>query len=130
MGTSKSTNKSVENWKNYEYIWVDSNINNLENSAYSRELVKKYPNIVLCQNVEDAKIYFEKIKFRIIYIIVSGSLFVDFISQLKKLENNILTAPKIIIFTSESTKPKIEKMSIINDSFYNIGGLVLNFEEV
>ena len=41
MGTSKSTNNSVENWKNYEYICVDSNINNLENSAYSRELVKK-----------------------------------------------------------------------------------------
>jgi hypothetical protein len=31
----------------YFYIWVDSNINNSENSEYSRRLVKKFPNIGL-----------------------------------------------------------------------------------
>ena len=127
--TKPSTN-SVENWKDYDYIWVDSNINNIENSAYSRYLVKIYPNIVLFNNIEDAIIYFKTIKFRITYIIVSGSLFVEFIYKLKKVIHQISSSPKIIIFTSESSKPIIEETNIINHSFNNIGGLVINFEEV
>ena len=65
-----------------------------------------------------------------ISIIVSGSLFPDFIKKLQDLEHKISSVPKIIIFTSESRKSKIQAMSLINDSFYNIGGFALNFEEV
>ena len=61
---------------------------------------------------------------------VSVSLFSEFISELKNSLFKISVVPKTLIFTSESTKPKIEKMDIINDSFYNIGGLVLQFEEI
>ena len=123
-------NQSSKILENYAYIWVDSNINNLENSKYAKDLVKKYPNISFFKQAKDAIKYFKKIKFRITYIIVSGSLFPEFISKLKDAIYEISAAPKIQIFTSESTKQKIKEMSIINDSFYNIGGLVLNFEEV
>ena len=65
-----------------------------------------------------------------ISIIISGSLFPEFIRKLKDLELEISSVPKIIIFTSESRKSKIQAMSIINDSFYNIGGFALSIEEV
>ena len=73
---------------------------------------------------------FTKIKFNLTYVIVSGSLFDKFISILKDIENTISKVPKIIIFTSEETKQKIQTMKEINDSFYNIGGLVVTFEDV
>ena len=124
------TTKPIADKKVYYYIWIDSNIKNKENSEYSRELKTKYPNIALFKNIKDALIYFSKIKFSLTFMIVSGSLFPEFISSLKNVENKILTAPKILIFTSETTKPKIEKMDEINDSFYDIGGLVISFKEV
>ena len=72
----------------------------------------------------------KKIKFYLTYIIISGTLYPDFIFELKNIEDKILTCPKIIIFTSESTKEKIKNMKEINDSFYNIGGITISFEEV
>ena len=125
MGSS-----SDQKEESYDYIWIDSNINNEENSEYSKELRKKYPKIALFTKVEEALNFFKQIKFRITFIIISGSLFPDFISKLKGIIHGISSVPKIIIFTSETTKPKIEKLSIINDSFYNKGGYVLSFEEV
>ena len=53
---------------------------------------------------EDAIKYLVKVKFRIIYIIISGSLFSEFISQLKDVIYEISVILKIIIFTSKSTK--------------------------
>ena len=116
--------------KNYDYIWIDSNINNKENFEYSRELIKRYPNISFFNNVEEAINLFKGKKYCITYIIVSGSLFGKFIYNLENVIYEISSVPKIIIFTSESTKPKIKNMSIINDSFYNVGGFVIKFEEV
>ena len=122
--------KNNEQEQEFDYIWIDSNINNPENSLYSKELIKIYPNIALFQKIEDALEFFIKIKFRITCIIISGSLFPEFIIKLKGMEYKISSVPKIIIFTSESTKSKIKSMNEINDSFYNNGGFALNFEKV
>ena len=81
-------------------------------------------------NMKDAMKYLQGIKFNLTYVIVSGSLFPDFISELEKIKGKISICPKIIIFTSESRKEKIKNMKEINDSFYNIGGITVSFEEV
>ena len=112
------------------YIWVDSNIKNYENSEYAKILSKTYANISFYNNIKDAIKYLKKIKFNLTYIIVSGSLFVEFITELKIFENKISTVPKIIIFTSEKTKTIIQNMEKINDSFFNIGGIALTFKDV
>ena len=116
--------------KEYFYIWVDSNINNSENSEYSRSLIKKFPNIGLFTNVRDAIEKFKNIKFHISYIIVSGSLFAELIKELDNVIDTISGVPNIIIFTSNQTFQKIKNNEKINDSFYNKGGIVLNFKEV
>jgi hypothetical protein len=123
---SESTKKN----KNYYYIWIDAKIHNSENSKYAKELSNIYTNISFFTDINEAMKYLQKIKFKLTYIIVSGSLFAEFISELKNLENRISTVPKIIIFTSESTKKKISSMKEINDSFYDIGGLVVSFKEI
>ena len=121
-----NTKKGIE----INYIWIDPNINNSENSEYTKNLSKIYANISKISfftNIKDSMKFFQNIKFNLTYIIVSGSLFSQFILELKNLENKISTVPKIIIFTSESTKTNIQKMKEINDSFYNIGGLAVTF---
>ena len=121
---------AIPNEQIYDYIWIDSNINNTENYEYSRDLLTKYRNTKLFSEIEEAIVFFIQIKFRIAFIIISGSLFPEFITKLKGIINEITVVPKIIIFTSESTKPNIENMPIINDSFFNKGGIVLSFNDV
>ena len=52
------------------------------------------------KNEDNALLYLKTIKFKLTYIIISGSLFLEYISIFKNMENNISTAPKLIIFTS------------------------------
>jgi hypothetical protein len=85
------------------YIWIDSNIENLENLQYTLILKEKYPTIAIYKRIEEALEYFKKVKFNVTYIIVSGSLFAEFKKKLDKIINEIYTVPKIIIFTSETT---------------------------
>ena len=125
MGTNLSQNE-----QNFDYIWIDSNINNYENYGYSKYLLNISSKTAFFLKVDDAINFFLKIKFRIAFIIVSGSLFPEFINKLKRKIGEISAVPKIIIFTSEQTKFKIESMNLINDSFYNKGGIALNFTEV
>ena len=122
---SESTKKN----KNYYYIWIDAKIQNSENSKYAKELSNIYAHTSFFTDINEAMKYLQEIKFKLTYIIVSGSLFPEFICELKNLENRISTVPKIIIFTSESTKKQISSMKEINDSFYDIGGLVVSFKE-
>ena len=126
MGGIKSLEKNEDNY----YIWIDSNVKNEENSDYAKILSKLYKNLSLFTNVKDALMYLQTIKFKLTYIIISGSLFLEYIYLFKNIENNISTAPKLIIFTSESTKEKLKYEKEIKNSFYNIGGLAIYFEEV
>ena len=129
MGGESSSESNKKN-KDYYYIWVDSKIKNSENSEYAKFLSKTYANISFFNNIKDALKSLQKIKFNLTYIIVSGSFFAEFITELKKFENKISTVPKIIIFTSEKRKAIIQNMNEINDSFYNIGGIAVTFEDV
>ena len=126
MGGIKSLEKNEDNY----YIWIDLNIKSKENSDYAKILSKLYKNLSLFTNVKEALMYLQTIKFKLTYIIISGSLFLEYIYLFKNIENNISTAPKLIIFTSESTKEKLKYEKEIKNSFYNIGGLAIYFEEV
>ena len=126
MGGIKSLEKNEDNY----YIWIDLNIKSKENSDYAKILSKLYKNLSLFTNVKEALMYLQTIKFKLTYIIISGSLFLEYIYLFKNIENNISTAPKLIIFTSESTKEKLKYVKEIKNSFYNIGGLAIYFEEV
>ena len=129
MGTNNEVESIKKNEYNY-YIWIDPNINNKENTEYAKTLSKFYKNLFLFTKIEEAIKFIKNINYQLTYIIISGSLFMEFISKFKNIQNNISTAPKLIIFTSERTKEKIKKLKEINQSFYNIGGIAVSFEEI
>ena len=129
METSNEAETIKKNEYNY-YIWIDPNINNKENTEYAKTLLKFYKNLFLFTKIEEAIKVIKNINYQLTYIIISGSLFMEFISKFKNIQNNISTAPKLIIFTSERTKEKIKKLKEINQSFYNIGGIAVSFEEI
>ena len=104
MGAEYDTSNKSINILNKFYIWIDQKINNSENYKYAEYLYKNYSQIQFFNNIKDAMKFLKKIEFNLTYIIVSGSLFKEFIFEIKSIENKIFTAPKIIIFTSELTK--------------------------
>ena len=111
-------------------ILVDKNINNSENKSYKEDILKSFKNLHSFRNIEEGLMYLKNIKFSLTYFIISGSLFEDFCFRFKLMQNSLLTVPRIIIFTSNSTKLKIENNENINDSFYNKGGITTSFSNV
>ena len=72
------------------------------------------------------------IKFEATIIIISGSLYYDFISRFIHELNSIFVIHKIIIFTSNqnnlSEDYRLE--NIIYNQFYNYGGIKTSYEEI
>ena len=114
-------------------IWIDKNVNRDKNKEYQKT-IESYNNIELkCfEEVEKGIEYIKQIKFQKTIIITSGRLYPKFYYSLKSCEHELYIIPKIIIFTGNAIKfySQIDKSLPIDDSFYNIGKVVDNIEEV
>ena len=130
MGTT-STNDIRFNIINI--IWIDLKVDNKENQFYLGELKKiKNAKIFCFKNIMDALILIKKIKFSETNIIISGSLYTEFIGKFKENLTDICIIPKIIIFTSNKER-FIENNKNYNDkytSFYNLGGIQTSFDDI
>ena len=137
MGTSSSNKnnfrrKSYLTKKSY-IIWIDKNINNIENHCYLKGFKKGNFEVNTYENIEyglNEILYNKSIYFKNIYIILSGSFYQDFILKFKEHLKDIYVVPKIVIFTSKKGL-FLEKNSkikdIIENKFYNLGGIQTNF---
>ena len=130
------TSINPKNNNNYKsnVIWIDKNINSEENKNYLKYLHKiKNFTIYKCENIKSGLDIINKIKFEDTYIIVSGSFYQDFILTFKNNLKDFYVIPKIIIFT-ENKILFLEKnaniKNIIEDSFYNLGGIQTFFDEI
>lgn len=114
-------------------IWIDKNVNRDKNKEYQKT-IESYNNIELkCfEEVEKGIEYIKQIKFQKTIIITSGRLYPKFYYSLKSCEHELYIIPKIIIFTRNAINfySQIDKSLPIDDSFYNIGKVVDNIEEV
>ena len=114
-------------------IWIDKNVNRDKNKEYQKT-IESYNNIEFkCfEEVEKGIEYIKQIKFQKTIIITSGRLYPKFYYSLKSCEHELYIIPKIIIFTGNAIKfySQIDKSLPIDDSFYNIGKVVDNIEEV
>ena len=118
-------------------IWMDPNIvGDKENQSYLNELKTKVTdNVVTSKTVKDGINQINNILFEETIIIVSGKLFKEFIDEFKKNINNLCFVPNIIIFTANINQFLYSlddnfRNNIINDNFYNSGGVQTNFSEV
>jgi len=114
-------------------IWIDPNVYNGENSNYFEELENiKNTKISRFTNVDDALEPIKSLKFSETTIIISGSLYTEFIKKFEENLTDIFIIPKIIIFTLNKEK-FLENNKIYNDkynSFYNLGGIQTSFSDI
>ena len=80
----------------------------------------------------DALAFIIQIKFSKTNIIISGSLYNDFIEKSEENLADIFIIPKIIIFTSneEIFLENNKNYNNENNSFYNLGGIQTSFKEI
>ena len=114
-------------------IWIDKNIDNYENLSYLNRLLSVGLKVKSFKDISEAINEIKKLNFEEPFIIVSGRLYIQFILEFQKIIKNLCIIPKIIIFTSNKEnflKYNNAHQNIINDKFYNLGGIRTSFEEV
>ena len=130
---TKSNNTSEDTIDIPNIIWIDKNIDNKENILYLEELNNiKNTKISPFKNVIDALTLIKKIKFSETNIIISGSLYSEFIEKFEENLSDIFIIPKIIIFTSNKER-FLENNKNYNDkyySFYSLGGIQTSFDDI
>ena len=126
-------------------IWIDNKINNKENTSHLKyiqehELYKAYNLMIIpFENLEVAfDFILSQINFKLLFIIISGRLYSDYLDLLNQKKNSIKCVPICTIFTSNKIKDalinkKFEYLSQdaidnINSNFYNLGGVSSNFD--
>ena len=115
-------------------IWIDKNYENEENYVYLNDLRKNKNLLIKCfKKVEDGIKYTKKIYFEETNIVISGSLYSEFINEFKNNLKSFNVIPRIIIFTES----KINFIKYNNDynnykvnSFYNFGGIQMIYTDV
>ena len=113
-------------------IWIDSNIDSIGNKQYYKEFLSINNLEIECfKTVEDALSFIFSIHFEDTIIILNSKLYNDFIGKFKEKINIIYIIPKIIIFTSSKEKfLDYNKNYKFIDSFYKLGGIATNFDEI
>ena len=120
-------------------IWIDENYNNPENSFYLKLMSENKNLIFKCfHNVDDAfnfifkkNEYEDDIRFRAIFILISGRLYPEYQQKLKERINKVIFLPICCIFTSvhlaKGNELGLIEFKEINSPFYNKLGIKINF---
>ena len=125
-----STNQKIKE-KMPNVIWIDPNIDNEENTKYIKELQDiNCFNIRYFKNVMDAITLIKSIRFIETNIIISGSLYSEFVEKFKENIKDIFIIPKIIIFTLNKEKFLENYQNINSNSFFNLGGIQTSFKKI
>ena len=147
---SKKASKNKNNtFKQYESIyqiiyWIDKDINNKENLQHQKYFKSQLGNFMLktYKNIQEFFSEIIQIKFKIIFVVVSGDLYSDYYFELKKIRKELTSVLLTIIFTSKQFKKillkeeenkyeiKPEILNSIKDSYYNYGGVTADKDDV
>ena len=148
MTDNKIIKNHIEQKNNIKVIWFDEKIKNVENQNNFKQLKSFFNNIEQYEELDKGfeNFYLQnnenKNEFKIILVIVSGRLFGRYIKKLQDNINKIINIPYTFIFTSYNFKKILlsqipdkehilsyDTMIMVNDGFYNPGGVYDNFED-
>ena len=139
----------MENLKNIDkplIIWIDKNINSLENQKYLLQLGYSNANmnfvpskmnyihqneqnlsydIQVFDNITDSINYIITLRFKDTFIIISEGLFNEFINILYQRLKDIYIIPYIIVFSSRKIN-----FSLPNERYFKFVGVETKFEQV
>ena len=104
---SKTPTK-IENQE--KLIWIDKKVNNNENKRYQIKLKEMNFDLLSLEDENEGITEIKKFKFKKINLLISGSLFKNFINLIKKEKATISCALNIIVFTSIKGKPFLEEI--------------------
>ena len=117
-----------------QLIWIAPNIDNKENTGYSKELksVKSLKIIKLFKKIDESIDYMKRIKFDETKVIVSGRLYAELVEKFKKNIKEMYITPKIIVFTGSREKfIEFNKNYESQDNkFYSFGGIAVYFKQI
>jgi len=113
-----------------EVIWIHKNILKELNNAFISFLSQR--NLKFTE-VSDANSCIEimksdKFEYKCIYVVVSGSMFLEFIEYFNNNLSEIKCIPIITIFTLD--KEKYQNLQYANHPFYNPGGIHVEYMEL
>ena len=131
MGASSNNISKINNNLLNIIIWIDPNINNYENTKYIKDLESfKNTRIYPFKDISDSLEKIKTIKFEDTHIIVSGSLYSEFIKKLEENIRDIYVVPKIIIFTLNKERFLDLNKDYKENSFYSLGGIETSFDKI
>lgn len=129
----------IEKFNEEILIWIDRNYDNFENNLYLKNLKENKNLSIFCfKNAKEALNFIlskNAIKFRAIFILISGSLYPEYYIKLKEKIKKITFLPICCIFTSDKRFNEIKnnkelyKEIEIESSFYNKEGFKAQFFE-
>ena len=118
---------------NSNLIWIDANVDNEENTEYTK-LLESINSLKLriFKNVDDAINLMENICYEETKVMVSGRLYPEFVAKFKENIIYMRISPKIIVFTGDKSKflgynPDYQKP---DNKFYSYGGVYDDFDEI
>ena len=115
-------------------IWIDQNVDNPENTEYSKELKSIDPllEVEVFKEIDKAIKYMKTIKFDQTKVIISSKLYSEFIQNFKDNIRDMCVAPKIIIFTMDKEKfyENNKNNESNNDLFYKYKEVTTEFDEI
>ena len=117
-----------------DLVWIDQNIDEEENKSFIKKIKNNFGiKVARYSDVESGIKYISNcISFKLVLIIVSGKYFPSYFKTLQKYINDLTSIPITIIFTFDKKKFKenCPNKEIIDDEFYNIGGVADSFQDI
>ena len=130
-----NNNNSKNNSKDFEFsnilckvIWIHKNKFKDANKIFISFLSKRNLSFTEANDNNSGIEEIIKIKFKCIYIIVSGSMFDEFVKLFQKNLNKICCIPIVTIFTSH--KEKYQNHQYAYHPFYNPGGIHVQYDQI
>lgn len=92
-------------------IWRDANNDDDANKIFQEKIKAKGIELFAYKSIEDGIKKLNEFKFQIIYIMIRGSIFNNFIKLIKVEKKNISCVMNIIVFTSSRHKDLVKALS-------------------
>ena len=113
-------------------IWIDPEVDNIENSEYTDELRKNSFHLETYKTIDEAIRYMKNIHFSETKVVIAGKLFDEFIKSFKEKTKEMNVAPKFIVFTKNKERflRISEEYENENNTFFKYGGIATKFKEI
>lgn len=114
-------------------IWIGQNLDGIKTSQYIDNINSNNSSkIKTFEIIDKALDYLKDINFEDIKVIVTDKLYNDFVNGFKEKILSMNIAPKLIVFTKDKEKFKLENPQYENKDniFYTFGGIATSYDEI